>query len=316
MKKIFISYRRADSAGVAGRVYDRLVQRFGKDAVFMDVDSIPPGEDFRPYIVESVSQSAIMLVLIGSLWFDLMDGSGRRRLEDPSDVVRFEIETSLARGLIVIPVYLSREAPPAPRVPPSLLPAFQEPWAHIDVGPSSFDFDLDTLALRVERTLSLDHVDQVRTIITISQVNAFHLFMWQVLIAGLSSFAYVCANLLIVVGMKSSDATILLLYRLMAIMVADLFLMISLYIDRLRVATILCLVVCWGILGAGLGEWLMGCATAAHGSVQSAATLPLAFMVVLILFGAAFNVSLYARYRGRGLGDYGRRRGSLRALFQ
>lgn len=315
MDKIFISYRRADMSGLAGRVYDRLVQRFGKNAVFMDVDSIPPGVDFHPFIVESVAQSALMLILIGPRWFDLLDGNGRRRLDDPSDVVRFEIETALAHTLTVIPVYLSRETPPVPRVPPSLMPAFQQPWAHVDAGPS-FDFDLETLTLRVERLLAVDHVQQVRSIITIAQVNAWLLYTWQLVIAGFAIIIYLFTETQVLIHESGSPSSFALASRLMIIAVAALALMISLFIGWLRILSILGLTACWGILGAVAGQWLTSLAITAHQDSQLAVSIPAALGAFLLLFGAAFNVSLYARYRGHGYSDYRGRRGSLRVLLR
>lgn len=103
MIQIFISYRRADSPEAAGRIYDRLKSHFGEKQVFFDIDSIPPGIDFRKYIIESVSKCDVLIVIIGERWF-AKDDNGVSRLEDPSDFVRIEIEAALKRGIPVIPV--------------------------------------------------------------------------------------------------------------------------------------------------------------------------------------------------------------------
>jgi uncharacterized protein YqgC (DUF456 family) len=121
VSKIFISYRRADSATACGRIYDRLAARFGKEAVFKDVDSIPLGANFKSYIDGVMAQCAVELVVIGPKWQEIASEQGQRRLDDPSDVVRLEIEAALKRGLLVVPVLVQNAMMPAPeRLPPSL----------------------------------------------------------------------------------------------------------------------------------------------------------------------------------------------------
>jgi WD40 repeat protein len=104
MSKIFISYRHDDSADVTGRLYDRLTQRFGRGSVVRDVDSIPLGVDFREFLTNAVSRCRVFLAVIGARWLDLRDDLGRRRLDDPDDFVRVEIEAALRREIPVIPV--------------------------------------------------------------------------------------------------------------------------------------------------------------------------------------------------------------------
>jgi hypothetical protein len=99
---IFISYRRDDTADVAGRIYDRLAQHFGADSVFKDVDSIPLGVDFRKQLSESVGRCGILLAIIGRQWLTITDESGRRRLDNPRDFVRIEIEAALQRNIPII----------------------------------------------------------------------------------------------------------------------------------------------------------------------------------------------------------------------
>ncbi len=103
MSAIFISYRREDNPDAAGRIYDRLKSHFGESNVFFDIDSIPPGVDFRIYISDFVSKCDALVVIIGEKW--LATGTnGKSRLEDTSDFVRIEIETALNRNIPVIPV--------------------------------------------------------------------------------------------------------------------------------------------------------------------------------------------------------------------
>jgi uncharacterized membrane protein YeaQ/YmgE (transglycosylase-associated protein family) len=101
---IFVSYRRTDSADVTGRIYDRLVEGFGRASIFKDVDSIPLGSDFKEYLDEKVSECNVLLAIIGDRWLEASDSMGRSRLEDPNDFVRIEIESALARGIPVIPL--------------------------------------------------------------------------------------------------------------------------------------------------------------------------------------------------------------------
>ena len=113
-RNIFISYRRQDSAGHAGRVHDRLTAEFGRDLVFMDVDSIPLGSDFAEVLREQVAQCAILLALIGPDWIGARDAKGQRRLDDPSDFVRLEIRTALQRRIPVIPIAVGGAVFPLP----------------------------------------------------------------------------------------------------------------------------------------------------------------------------------------------------------
>ena len=92
---IFISYRRTDTPDAVGRIYDRLVSEFGKARVFKDVDSIPLGQDFRSHLNDIVGDCAAVLAIIGPKWIDTRNAAGQRRLEDPDDFVRIELEAAL-----------------------------------------------------------------------------------------------------------------------------------------------------------------------------------------------------------------------------
>jgi serine/threonine protein kinase/tetratricopeptide (TPR) repeat protein len=103
--RIFISYRRSDSIAIVGRVYDRLVAAFGANNIFKDVDNIPAGVNFRAVLENEVSSCDVLLVIIGPNWSNILDSSGKRRLDNPEDPVRIEIETGLRRDdVLVIPV--------------------------------------------------------------------------------------------------------------------------------------------------------------------------------------------------------------------
>jgi formylglycine-generating enzyme required for sulfatase activity len=112
---IFIGYRRDDTADVSGRVYDRLRGTFGADAVFKDVDNLDPGIEFGEYILGVLPKCRVFLAMIGPAWADVRNDAGARRLDDPKDWVRIELETALATpGLQIVPVLVN--GAPMPRV--------------------------------------------------------------------------------------------------------------------------------------------------------------------------------------------------------
>jgi hypothetical protein len=121
MPRIFISYRRNDSAYIAAVLNDKLQQRFGSDSVFFDIDNIPLGVDFRKYIGHAVGQCDVLLVIIGDHWLGQVDARGHRRLDDPLDYVRIEIESALQRDIPVIPVLVGEAAMPSANDIPSSL---------------------------------------------------------------------------------------------------------------------------------------------------------------------------------------------------
>jgi len=119
--EIFISSRRDDSSDVTGRVYDRLLQEFGRSKVFKDVDSIPAGADFQANTSDTLTRCNACLVVIGARWLHVCDEHGQPRIKDPSDHVRLEIETALQRGIRVIPVLVQGAPMPSRGSLPSSL---------------------------------------------------------------------------------------------------------------------------------------------------------------------------------------------------
>ncbi len=111
---IFISYRRDDAEGEAGRLYDDLVRAYGNDSVFMDVAGIAPGLDFRKAIDDNVSGCGVFLAIIGSQWATIAGPNGEHRLEDANDFVRLEVASALARNIAVIPVLVQEARMPHP----------------------------------------------------------------------------------------------------------------------------------------------------------------------------------------------------------
>src|SRR5262245_17632367 len=102
--RIFINYRRDDSASTAGRLRDRLAQTFGDQNLFMDVDNIPAGVDFVDYLPGQVAACDVFLAVIGPNWLDAKDEDGRRRFDNSDDYVTIEIAAALTRHIRVIPV--------------------------------------------------------------------------------------------------------------------------------------------------------------------------------------------------------------------
>jgi hypothetical protein len=148
--KVFISYRRAESAGHAGRVHDRLASEFGSDLLFMDVDAIPLGVNFVKVLREEVAKCDVLLALIGPNWLNVRDEQGNRRLDNPHDFMRIEIATALQRDVPVIPILLDgTRMPEADQLPKDL-----EELAlrnGLDVRHASFHFDMDKLVRGLKR---------------------------------------------------------------------------------------------------------------------------------------------------------------------
>jgi TIR domain-containing protein len=127
MGGVFISYRRDDTAGYAGRLYDALSAHFGRDLVFIDVDSIRAGENFVDVIDKWIASSSVVIVLIGKAWLNSAGAHGRR-LDDPHDFVRLEVASALRQKIPVIPVLVGGAKMPSP----DDLPAPLAPLAQIN----------------------------------------------------------------------------------------------------------------------------------------------------------------------------------------
>jgi hypothetical protein len=142
--RIFISYRREDTAYPAGWLFDRLVEHFGQGQVFKDVDSIPLGDDFVEVITAAVAHCAVLLALIGDQWLTITGEDGRRRLDDPGDFVRLEIEAALTRDVRVIPVLVGGAQMPRPAdLPPSLAKLVNR--QALELSPIRFAYDTGRL---------------------------------------------------------------------------------------------------------------------------------------------------------------------------
>jgi len=150
--RVFISYRREESSGLAGRLYDRLAARFGDDQVFMDVDTIALGVDFAEVITQAVSTCEVLLAVIGPRWLTATDEDGQRRLDDADDIVRLEIAAALERDIRVIPILVESAAMPRRRDLPDELAKLARRNALI-LRHESFRFDADRLLDAIESIL-------------------------------------------------------------------------------------------------------------------------------------------------------------------
>src|SRR5215831_4285717 len=149
--KVFINYRREDTAPYAGRLYDRLTAHFGGDQVFIDIDQIEPGEDFVEAINRKVSACDIAIVAIGPDWLDATDASGKRRLDDEEDFVRMEIVAALQRNIRVIPVLVGGTQMPRKQDLPEALAPLSRRNA-IELSETRFHADVNRLIEAIEKS--------------------------------------------------------------------------------------------------------------------------------------------------------------------
>ncbi len=149
MANIFVSYRRSDARHPAGRISDELRQRFGEEKVFTDLDSLEPGADFGEAIEETLSTCEVLIAVIGPGWLDAEE-DGERRLDDPDDWVRVEIETALDRGIRVIPVLVDGAKMPSKQQLPDALARLARRNAH-DLITSSWRATVRELLDNLER---------------------------------------------------------------------------------------------------------------------------------------------------------------------
>ncbi|MET1083457.1 MAG: ankyrin repeat domain-containing protein [Burkholderiales bacterium] len=183
MAAIFISYRREDTAGNAGRIYDRLVDRFGRERVYRDIDSGQPGEDFVETIRSRIEGSGTLLALIGPNWLKATDEQGGWRLASDDDLVRVEIATALERGIRVIPVLLHGAKMPRAGDLPSALSKLAQRNA-VEIRDTHFEQDvsqlLESLAprwfhQRWVRALTRPEVWAVVALLVVAGVGAVYL---------------------------------------------------------------------------------------------------------------------------------------------
>jgi TIR domain len=157
--QIFISYRREDSSGQAGRLYDSLSDHFGGDNVFIDLDAIGPGEDFAEVIDEALQRCDVVLVVIGNRWL-AVEREGLRRLDDPNDYLRIEIEHSLSRAPRVIPVLVQDAEMPSSRALPDPIKGLARRNA----------FELSDSRWRIDVARLIDALEDIERLLGVSAI--------------------------------------------------------------------------------------------------------------------------------------------------
>jgi hypothetical protein len=167
---MFISYRRSDSAGHAGRLHDYLMNYFGAQRIFFDVDTISVGENFAQKINTELDNSDAVLVLMGNQWLDCKGADGNRRLDDPKDYVRLEVETALGKNIVVIPILLQGSQMPSGNALPDTLRDLSMRNA-IRLNDDHWNSDCNLLAgilknvLRMPRSLKEQKIRRYRSIV-------------------------------------------------------------------------------------------------------------------------------------------------------
>ena len=157
MAEIFLSYRRQDSQSATGRLADRLEEHFGAERVFRDHESIIAGEDFAEAIRRAIEASTVVLVVIGPRWAAAATASGARRLDDPGDYVRLEIELALAADVTIVPLLVEDAVMPAATALPASLAPFARCQA-LELSETRWRYDVDRLIEALEQRFAIESV--------------------------------------------------------------------------------------------------------------------------------------------------------------
>jgi DNA-binding beta-propeller fold protein YncE len=148
--RVFVSYRRDDVPDATDRLAVSLKTRLGNDHVFLDVDSIDIGARFAKVVGDWVARCDVLLAVIGRSWLEATDDEGLRRLEDPKDYVRLEVEAGLERDIRVVPVLIhGARMPKAAELPDSLVPLLE--FNAVELSRAHWDFDVDNLIGALQR---------------------------------------------------------------------------------------------------------------------------------------------------------------------
>jgi predicted ATPase len=151
MPRVTLSYRRDDSAAITRLLFERLTQRYGRESVFMDIDAIELGEDFRERIDRALRQTDYLLVMIGSRWLGPLPDGGTRIME-PDDPVRMEVERALELGIPIVPVLLDQTKMPGAGELPAALDKLTYLNAAVVSAGREFDSQLERIVGFLERT--------------------------------------------------------------------------------------------------------------------------------------------------------------------
>jgi hypothetical protein len=149
---VFVSYRRGDAPGHAGRLYDRLVERFGEAKVFKDLDSLEPGADFLEVVEETIARCDSLVAVIGRNWLPAKQG-GEPGLDDPNNWVRLEIGNALKRRIRVIPVLVQDAPMPSPADLPDDLKALTRRHA-VELSEAAWTAQVNKLIDSLQRPLA------------------------------------------------------------------------------------------------------------------------------------------------------------------
>lgn len=149
---IYISYRRDETSGYAGRLYDGLAANFGRSNVFLDAEASEPGIDFIEAIDQAIASCGVLVLLIGSGWLTAVDATGRPRLENPNDFVHLEIASALRRDLPIFPVLLDGASMPTEEQLPRDIAPLARLCGH-ELSTSRWDFDVARLLDQLERVM-------------------------------------------------------------------------------------------------------------------------------------------------------------------
>ncbi len=153
--RIAISYRRADSSGISGRIFDRLAAHYGEGAVFMDIDHIPFGVDFRSHVHDTLLQTDILLAVIGANWIGV-DTAGHARIREEMDPVKVEIAMALEQHTTIIPVLVDgAKMPRSTELPPEFANFSFLNAAEVSSG-RDFHHHMDRLINAIDRALATD----------------------------------------------------------------------------------------------------------------------------------------------------------------
>ncbi len=154
--RVFINYRREDSAGHAGRLYDSLSEELGEENVFIDVETMEPGVEFPEAINDALESCHVLVALIGRYWLTAKDEQGRRRIDSADDFVRLELETAFRQKIRVIPVLVDGAEMPEPEeLPEGLVPLSRRQALEISQGRWRYDVGrLVTLLRNLEESFA------------------------------------------------------------------------------------------------------------------------------------------------------------------
>jgi hypothetical protein len=162
MPRVTISYRRDDSLGVTGRIFDRLTGHYGRETVFRDIDNIGVGLDFRSQIRKALSETDVVVAVVGPKW--LGPRSGHNRLMNGADPVRVEIETALRHEVPLIPILVSGAVMPSAENLPETLNSFAYRNAlTVDSG-KDFDVHMARLFDAITEILGVETATDARTL--------------------------------------------------------------------------------------------------------------------------------------------------------